>query len=140
MDAVPSGGIHRDDTSENSSLSTAINTVGEGWKDELFTVLSVTEGPDTGIRAVGVGSNVKKRTRAAKVALALSLELRERRGVSVELDHAVEDAACAIAAADAAGSRCLIHPSPHCLIPPSASRHYIFSDPHPGRRFGSGSL
>lgn len=68
-------------------------------------VLSVPEGPGAGLRAVGLGSNVKKRTRAGRVALAIALELNERSSATPELEVAVRVAARAVAAASAAAAR-----------------------------------
>jgi len=112
MEALPDG-IHTDDTDTDASIVSALGALGdEAAQGSCFSVFSVAEGTRRPVRAVGLGSNVKKRTRAARLALAVALELAERWGVPPDLEPVVLQAERALAQ------------------PPQA-RQFPRADPHP---------
>merc|ERR1712136_394880 len=83
MEALPEK-VSTDDSNGDPSVQTALIAHGGTWATECFCIMSVTDGAVAGTRAVGVGSNVKKRTRAGRAALAVALEIQERWGGSLE--------------------------------------------------------
>lgn len=84
--------VHTDDSSTDREIGDVLQSYGGNWAAECFCILSVTEGVGAGVRAVGVGSNVKKRTRAARLALAAALEISERWGIAPDLQSVVQQA------------------------------------------------
>jgi len=86
VEALPPS-VVTDDTGLDQAVGEALRAYGGSLASECFVVMSFE-----GRRAVGVGSNVKKRIRAGRVALAVTLEIQEGWGVMAELQPAVESA------------------------------------------------
>lgn len=84
---------------DDAELRAALHAKGSWWRWDPFILLSVTSGHQAGLRAVGLGSNQKKRKRAALMALAATAALHAR-AVS---DTAVDGPGSASAAAAASG-------------------------------------
>lgn len=87
-----------DDSNQNQEISEALQRQDGEWASECFWVLTVTEGWASGVRAVGVGSNVRKCERAARLALVAALAVAGRRGTPQRLQHVVAQAERALAA------------------------------------------
>uniref|UniRef100_A0A7S1FJV6 Uncharacterized protein n=1 Tax=Noctiluca scintillans TaxID=2966 RepID=A0A7S1FJV6_NOCSC len=66
-----SSGLHEIDGADEA-LSVALKNMTGRWTSTPFMVVTVPEGRHAGVRAVGVGSNLKKRRRAANLALAVT--------------------------------------------------------------------
>jgi len=95
-------GVDTDDSGTDEAVTEALKLIGGAWSQDCFCILSVREGiKSAGIVAVGLGSNVKKRTRASRLALAVSLSIREGWQFGQELEPVVRQAGAAIAAAPA---------------------------------------
>merc|ERR1712061_623583 len=54
----------------DAELKDALSVRGGVWVEDHFLVVTTKSGPLAGLRAVGLGSNLKKRRRAANLALA----------------------------------------------------------------------
>lgn len=112
MEAIPAS-TALDDTYADKAVGRTLQSLGGGWATHCFSVLSVCEGPAVGTYAVGVGSNVKKRTRAARVALVATLAIREQWAVSTWLAPLVSQAEAALSAV----SECEEVPKPAVAVP-----------------------
>jgi len=65
-----------DDTSGDGEIRKALQTCGGVWADSCFTVLSCQTDFGSGVlRGVGLGSSVKKRNRAGRVAIGIGILL-----------------------------------------------------------------
>jgi len=115
MEALPEK-VSTDDSNGDPSVQTALIAHGGTWATECFCIMSVTDGAVAGTRAVGVGSNVKKRTRAGRAALAVALEIQERWGVVPELAIVVSRA-----------EQALREPAPRWAKPRNRVRGYEWS-------------
>mmetsp|Transcript_51631 Transcript_51631/g.99796 ORF Transcript_51631/g.99796 Transcript_51631/m.99796 type:complete len:377 (+) Transcript_51631:57-1187(+) len=83
------------DTWDEDILS-SLKQHGGSWTSNHVCVLSITEGKHTGCRAVGVGSNVKKRKKAARLAMVATLAILDGGEVISVLQHFVARAKIAI--------------------------------------------
>lgn len=65
------------DGDTDRALLQALRTTGWPWASEPSVLMTAMEGRHAGLRAVGFGSNVQKRHRAGKLALALTAVLTD---------------------------------------------------------------
>ena len=68
-----------DDPGLNEAIAETFEAtcVPTAWQDDPFSVWKCKSGPGEGLFAVGVGSNYKKRVRAARVALMAAVEMHK---------------------------------------------------------------
>jgi len=57
----------------NLELESALRAHGPDWAYHLFLVVTLVDGPYSGLRAIGLGSNFRARKRAARVAIAATV-------------------------------------------------------------------
>jgi len=86
----------QDDDSWDEDIQSSLQLQGGDWVEALFSVATITEGKSVGCRAVGVGSNVEKRSKAVRLAMAVTLQIFEGAGVVQELQHVVVQAKFAL--------------------------------------------
>merc|ERR1719458_1741399 len=67
--------LQTDDTNEDLQVSNALQESGGVWVDVCFMILSCRTNSGSVLRAVGAGSNVKKRKQAGRLALATAVLL-----------------------------------------------------------------
>lgn len=83
------------DTWDEDILS-SLKQHGGRWASNHVCVLEITKGKQMGCRAVGVGSNVKKRKKAARLAMAATLAILKDGEVISEFQHFVAQARLAL--------------------------------------------
>lgn len=76
---------------DDRELADALQYEDGPWVDEPYLLIAATAGPFAGLRAVGVGSNLRKRRRAAQVALAAT---------AAHASRAADAADCAVGGAE----------------------------------------
>lgn len=72
------GEAHHEEDNPDDQLANALLAKGGCWAEQPFLLLTVSCGQHAGLRAVGVGSNLKKRRRAASFAIAATAALHRR--------------------------------------------------------------
>jgi len=106
-----------------SALAQVDELSGSPWR--LWTLASIVEGRHKGLTAVGIGSNQKKKLRAANLALAYSFARSERTEGSAGLQYMVSVVQC----------KTLSHlpplPVPKVVVPRSPSVHSHSAPPSP---------
>ena len=67
----------RESDLEDLELGNTLSVRGGHWAMSHYLVITASGGHHAGLRAVGMGSNVKKRRRAARLALAATAALHD---------------------------------------------------------------
>lgn len=81
LQALLGGGVTpSEDDDEDVELRAALDATGRNYADEHMLTIMVTEGPHAGLRAVGLGSSLKKRRRAAHLAMAVTVTMHIKDG------------------------------------------------------------
>jgi len=88
---------YQQDDTWDMEIWSLLQSHGGDWAD-AFCVATITDGKNAGCRAIGVGSNVKKRRKAVRLAMAVTLRIFEGDDVVEELQHVVVQAKQALAA------------------------------------------
>jgi len=138
-DKVDMGIMKMEDTwDEDIRMSLTQN--GGGWEGNHACILEVTAGEHRGCRTVGVGSNIKKRNKAARLAMFAMLVILERGEVAPELQHFVVQASFVLSGGNNFPSGPV--PSPVDTIPCPPPMHHaqleapVYSPPESGKASG----